>query len=60
MIAGQHLNKYLLMDGKVDEAIQSLIILLTNNKEHLSELMEYYPEIVKFQKVIDIIENFND
>ena len=51
---------YLLMNGKVNEAIENLTILLTNDKELLSELTSYYPEAISFQKVIDTIENFKD
>lgn len=50
---------YLLMNGQVDEAIQNLTILLNNKKEILPELMEYYPEIISFPRIIDLIENFN-
>jgi hypothetical protein len=48
------------MNGKINEAIENLNILLTNNKELLSELINYYPEAISFQKVIDTIENFKD
>jgi tetratricopeptide (TPR) repeat protein len=51
---------YLLIKGKVDEAVQNLIILLTNNKELLSDLTAYYPEIINFKEIINVIETFND
>lgn len=51
---------YLLMNGKIDEAVQSLIILLTNDKENVSALMEYYPEAIKFPKIVELIDNFKE
>ena len=49
---------YLLIKGKVEEACQNLIIMLTHNKLLLADLTEYYPEIMNFPKIIDIIETF--
>ena len=51
---------YFLIKGKIDEAIQHLIFLLTNKHELLSELTTYYPEIINFKEVLDIIETYKN
>ncbi len=51
---------YLLMNGKIDEALLNLTILLTNDQELVSEIVEFYPETLSYQKVIDLIENFKN
>ena len=49
---------YLLQKGKIDEASQYLISMLTYNKTLLSEVIAYYPEIINYSKICDIIETF--
>ena len=51
---------YLLMNGKEDEALLNLTILLTNDKELVAEIIEFYPGTLSHQKVIDLIENFKN
>ncbi len=53
------LVSYLLINGKQDEALQNLVILLTNKKEYLKDLIEYFPELISYPRVLDIIENFD-
>jgi len=50
----------LLMNGKEDEALLNLTILLTNDKELVAEIIEFYPGTLSHQKVIDLIENFKN
>ena len=49
---------YLLMNGKIDEALLNLTILLTSDKDLVNEIIEFYPETINYPKVVDLIENF--
>lgn len=49
---------FLLENGNITEAIEHLVLILTHKKELVTELTDYYPEIVNYPEVIELIENF--
>ena len=55
----------LLKIGKENEAAQNLLVILTNNDQEntiliINELTLYYPNLLKHNNIIELIDNFNN